>query len=103
MARLEQASQARDAVLQTLLDQLDLEVPDNLLDSELKARREQITSQLAQAGLTLDQYLVDTGEDQTEDEFWVEIEDRATQAIKAQMVLDKVAEERGRSASTRTT
>ncbi len=78
VARLEQASQARDAVLQTLLDQLDLDVPDNLLDSELKARREQITSQLAQAGLTLDQYLVDTGEDQTEDEFWVEIEDRAT-------------------------
>jgi trigger factor len=94
VARLEQASQARDAVLQTLLDQLDIEVPDNLLDSELKARREQITSQLAQAGLTLDQYLVDSGENQTEDEFWVEIEERATSAIKAQMVLDKVAEDR---------
>ena len=94
VARLEQASQARDAVLQTLLDQLDIEVPDNLLESELKARREQITSQLAQAGLTLDQYLVDSGENQTEDEFWVEIEERATSAIKAQMVLDKVAEDR---------
>ena len=94
MARLEQASQARDAVLQALLDQLDIEVPDNLLDNELKGRREQITSQLAQAGLTLEQYLADTGENQTEDEFWVEIEERATQAIKAQMVLDKVADER---------
>ena len=78
VARLEQASQARDAVLQTLLDQLDLEVPDNLLDRELEARREQITGQLAQAGLTLEQYLVDSGENQTEDEFWVEIEERAT-------------------------
>jgi trigger factor len=94
VARLEQASQARDAVLETLLGQLDVEVPDNLLDSELKARREQITSQLAQAGLTLDQYLADAGENQTEDEFWAEIEERATQAIKAQMVLDKVAEDR---------
>jgi trigger factor len=65
-----------------------------LLDNELKARREQITSQLAQAGLTLEQYLADSGENQTEDEFWVEIEERATQAIKAQMVLDKIADER---------
>jgi trigger factor len=94
VARLEQASQARDAVLQALLDQLDIQVPDNLLDSELKARREQLTSQLAQAGLTLEQYLADSGENQTEDEFWAEIEERATQAIKAQMVLDKVADER---------
>ena len=94
VARLEQASQARDAVLETLLTQLDVEVPDNLLDSEIKARREQITSQLAQAGLTLEQYLADAGDNQTEDEFWTEIEERATQAIKAQMVLDKVAEER---------
>ena len=94
VARLEQASQARDAVLEALLDQLDIDVPDNLLDNELKARREQITSQLAQAGLSLEQYLADAGENQTEDEFWAEIEGRATQAIKAQMVLDKVAEER---------
>ena len=94
VARLEQASQARDAVLEALLDQLDIDVPDNLLDNELKARREQITSQLAQAGLSLEQYLADAGENQTEDEFWAEIEERATQAIKAQMVLDKVAEER---------
>jgi trigger factor len=94
VARLEQATQARDAVLRTLLDQIDLEVPDNLLDRELEGRREQITSQLAQAGLTLEQYLVDSGENQTEDEFWAEIEERATEAIKAQIVLDKVAEER---------
>ena len=94
VARLEQASQARDAVLENLLDQLDVDAPDNLLDSELQARREQITTQLGQAGLTLEQYLVDTGGEQTEDEFWADLEQRSGQAIKAQMVLDKVAEER---------
>jgi trigger factor len=94
VARLEQASQARDAVLESLLDQLDVEAPANLLESELQARREQITTQLAQAGLTLEQYLADTGGEQTEDEFWADLEKRAGQAIKAQMVLDKVAEER---------
>ena len=94
VARLEQASQARDAVLEALLDQLDIDAPDNLLDSEMDARREQITRQLSQAGLTLEDYLADSGDGQTADEFWADVELRATQAIKAQMVLDKVAEER---------
>ena len=94
VARLEQASQARDAVLEALLDQLDIDAPDNLLDSEMDARREQITRQLSQAGLTLEDYLADSGDGQTADEFWADVEQRATQAIKAQMVLDKVAEER---------
>ena len=92
-ARLEQATQARDAVLESLVDAIDVAVPENLLDGELEGRRQQITSQLAQAGLTLEQYLADSEDtEQTEDEFWADVERRATQSLKAQMVLDKVAE-----------
>jgi trigger factor len=91
-ARLEQATQARDAVLEALVDQIDVAVPENLLATELDGRRQQITGQLAQAGLTLEQYLADSEEDQTEDEFWADVERRATQSLKAQMVLDKIAE-----------
>ena len=93
MARLEQATQARDAVLETLVGQVEIDVPEHLLDSEIDARRKQITEQLAQAGLTVEQYLADIGEDQTEDEFWADLEDRSAQALKAQIILDKVAEE----------
>ena len=93
MARLEQASQARDAVLETLIGQLDIDVPEHLLNSEIDGRRKQITEQLAQAGLTLEQYLADIDEDQTEDEFWTDLENRGEQALKAQIVLDKVADE----------
>ena len=93
MARLEQASQARDAVLETLIGQLDIDVPEHLLNSEIDGRRKQITEQLAQAGLTLEQYLADIDEDQTEDEFWSDLENRGEQALKAQIVLDKVADE----------
>ena len=53
LARLEQASQARDAVLESLIGQLDIEVPENLLRTEIEGRREQISTQLAQANLTL--------------------------------------------------
>ena len=92
-ARLEQATQARDLVLESLVDSIDLAVPENLLAGELDGRRQQITSQLAQAGLTLEQYLADSEDaSQTEDEFWADVERRSTQSLKAQMVLDKVAE-----------
>jgi trigger factor len=93
MARLEQAGRARDAVLEELITQLDIEVPENLLASELDARRQQITAQLGQAQLSLEQYLAEAEEDQTEDEFWADVETRSTQALKAQMILDKVADE----------
>jgi trigger factor len=92
-ARLEQAGRARDAVLEELINQLDIEVPENLLASELDARRQQITAQLGQAQLSLEQYLAEAEENQTEDEFWADVETRSTQALKAQMILDKVADE----------
>ena len=94
MARLEQASQARDAVLASLISQIDIEVPAGLLETEQNARREQIQSQLAQAGLTLSAYLAESDEEQTEDEFWAGIDERAEQALTAQIVLDKIADER---------
>jgi trigger factor len=93
VARLEQAGRARDAVLEELINQLDIEVPENLLASELDARRQQITAQLGQAQLSLEQYLAEAEENQTEDEFWADVETRSTQALKAQMILDKVADE----------
>jgi trigger factor len=94
MARLEQAGKARDAVLESLIAQLDLEVPENLLSTELEARKEQIKNQLAQAQLTLAQYLTESEEGQDEDEFWSDVEKRSSDALKAQIILDKVAEDR---------
>jgi trigger factor len=93
MARLDQAGRARDAVLEELIGQLDLAVPENLLATETDARKQQIASQLAQAQLSLEQYLSEAEEGQTEDEFWADVETRSTQALKAQMILDKVADE----------
>jgi trigger factor len=80
--------------LETLVGQVEIDVPEHLLNSEIDTRRKQITEQLAQAGLTVEQYLADVGQDQTEDEFWADLEDRADQALKAQIILDKVGEER---------
>jgi trigger factor len=94
MARLDQAAKARDAVLEDVISRVDVEVPENLLSTELDARKEQIQSQLAQAQLSLEDYLAEAEEEQDEEQFWADVEKRSTDALKAQIVLDKVAEER---------
>ena len=87
--RLEQAAAARDAVLEKLLDMVDVPLPDGVVQSELAARREQIEQQLGFAGMTMEQYL--DSEEQTVDEFEADLEKRVRDAVAAQFVLDQVA------------
>jgi trigger factor len=88
--RLEQASDARDAVLEKLLDQVDVPLPEKVISDEVAQRREQIREQLAYAGMSEQQYLESEG--QTEDEFAGEVEKRARDALAAQFVLDEIAQ-----------
>jgi len=86
--RLEQAATARDAVLEKLLDLVDVPLPDAIVAAELTARREQIEEQLKFAGMTMEQYL--DSEEQTVDEFEADLEKRVRDAVAAQFVLDQV-------------
>jgi trigger factor len=87
--RLEQAAAARDAVLEKVLDLVEIPLPDGVVDSELTARRENVQQQLVYAGMTLEQYL--ETESQTLEEFETDLEQRTRDAIAAQFVLDEVA------------
>ena len=87
--RLEQAAAARDAVLEKLLDLVDVPLPDAVVASELAARKEQIQQQLAYAGMSMEDYL--DSEEQTVDEFEADLEKRVRDAVAAQFVLDQVA------------
>ncbi|MEZ5093811.1 trigger factor [Nocardioides sp.] len=87
--RLEQAAAARDAVLEVLLDKIDVPLPDTLVADELNARRESIEQQLAYAGMTMDTYLDNEG--QTVEEFEADLERRVRDAVAAQFVLDEIA------------
>ena len=86
---LEQAAAARDAVLETLLEQIEIPLPDALVADELNARRQNIEQQLAYAGIPMEQYLED--EKQTLEEFEADLERRVREAICAQWVLDEIA------------
>ncbi len=87
--RLEQAAAARDAVLEKVLDLVEIPLPDAVVDAELQARRENIEQQLTMAGMTMEQYL--ESEEQTVDEFEADLEKRVRDAVAAQFVLDEVA------------
>jgi trigger factor len=87
--RLEQAAAARDAVLEKILDLVEIPLPDAVVDEELKARRENVQQQLMYAGMTLEAYL--ESEEQTLEEFESDLEERTRDAIAAQFVLDEVA------------
>jgi trigger factor len=94
MVAAEQVSNGRDKVLEALVDATEFEVPERVVEAEVTARKEQITDQLQRAGLTLERYLEQSEEEaDTPEEFWAGIEDSTLRSLKAQLILDKVAED----------
>jgi trigger factor len=87
--RLEQAAEARDALVEKVLELVDVPIPDALVTAEVQARRQNVEQQLAMQGLDLQGYL--DAEEQTIDEFEGEIEKSARDSVAAQFVLDQLA------------
>jgi trigger factor len=88
--KLEQGAQARDRVLTSLLERVDIPLPDGALASEVEWRQHSLAHQLESAGMTKDTYLELEG--RTAEDFDAEIDTSARQAVKAQFVLDAIAE-----------
>ncbi len=93
MARVDQANSARDKVLEEVIARVDFEIPERVLKTETDARREQITRQLAQAQTSLEDYLAEVEDGKSVEDFWADVDKRSADALKAQIVLDKIAEE----------
>jgi trigger factor len=87
--RLEQAAAARDAVLEQLLEKVEVPLPEVVVTDELNARRQNIEQQLASAGITMDKFLEDEG--QTLEEWEADLERRVRDAVAAQFILDEIA------------
>ena len=94
MLAAEQVASGRDKVLEALVEATEFEVPERVIAAEVAARKEQITEQLQRAGLTLDRYLEQADETaDTPEEFWAEVETSTLRGLKAQLILDKVADD----------
>ena len=71
----------------------EIDLPENVIGTEIDARKTQIQSQLDSASIDLDEYLAETGEAEDAESFWAGVEKRSADALKAQLVLDKTAEQ----------
>ncbi len=90
MARLDQAVQAREATLDALLERTEIPLPESMVESEVSWRQQRMLAQLAQAGLDPAAYYEQSG--QTEEDLLAGMRASSQQAVKAQLLLDHIAE-----------
>jgi len=84
-----QAGQARERLLAELIDQLDIPLPERIVEAEVDQRRHSLQDQLDRAGLTMQAYL-DASETTTA-KIDADFEADARRSVKAGFILDKLA------------
>ena len=84
-----QAGQARQRLLDALVSDLDIPLPEKIIEAEVEQRRHSLADQLSRAGLTMQAYLESAGttEAKLEQDFLADAE----RSVKAGFILDKVA------------
>ena len=90
MKSVQQGVQARDRVLEVLLAEVDIPLPEGVIKAEVDARNHNLAHQLEAAGMSKEDFLAAEG--QSAEEFDADIEKRTREAMTAQFVLDKVVE-----------
>ena len=89
MRKAGQAGQARERALDVLLEQLDIPLPERVIDMEIDQRRQNLAAQLDQAGLTMQAYLESSN--QTSAALDADFDADARKSVKAGFILDKLA------------
>ena len=89
MRQAGQAGQARERLLGTLIDELDIPLPERMVEAEVEQRRHNLQDQLDRAGLTMTAYL--EASDTTQAKIETDFADDARRSVKAGFILDKVA------------
>ena len=85
----QQVMQARDRALEAVLEQIDIPLPEGVVQEEATRNRDSLLQQLERAGATLEGYLEMSN--QTQEQFDADLEQRARNAVKVSLVLDQVA------------
>jgi trigger factor len=89
MRQAGQAGQARERALAAVLDEVDIPLPERIVQAEVDQRRESLQGQLDRANLTMKAYLEQS--DQTRAQLDASFEEDARRSVKAQFILDKLA------------
>ena len=89
MRKSGQAGQARERALEAVLEQVEMPLPDRIVELEIDQRRQNLQAQLDRAGLTLKDYLESSG--QTQAKLDADFDSDARRSVKAGFILDKLA------------
>jgi trigger factor len=87
---LGQGSEARDKVLELLVAQTDVPLPESSVQAEIDWREHDVVHQLGHDDAAFERYLESEGK--TKDEFTAELRQIAEQSVKTQFILDSIAD-----------
>jgi trigger factor len=85
----EQGAQARDKVLEHLIDTVEFPLPESAVQAEIDAREHDIVHSLGHDDSLFDEFL--TAQGKTREDFQGELRESAEKAVRAQFVLDAIA------------
>src|ERR687898_2128043 len=90
---LGQGAQARDKIVEHLIEVVDVPMPETLVEREIEWRNRAFEQELQQAGMDWDSYLKIAGTEDRED---YDAEQRANveKAVRTQFILDEIADAR---------
>jgi trigger factor len=86
---LEQGAQARDKVLEHLIDTVEFPLPESAVQAEVDAREHDIVHSLGHDDSLFDEFLTSQGK--SREDFQNELRESAEKAVRAQFVLDAIA------------
>ena len=85
-----QGAQARDRVLERLLEAVDVPLPESAVTAEVDQRQHDVVHSLGHDDELFDRLLSNQG--RTREEFTTQLRESAQQTVKAELVLDAIAE-----------
>lgn len=85
----EQGAQARDRLVEQLIEQVQFPVPESALEAEVEVREHDVVHSLGHDDALFERWLGTQGK--TKDEFTAELREDAEKSVRAQFILDEVA------------
>lgn len=92
-AQEESDQKLKNALLDAILEDLKLDVPEKMIETEMNRHINHLESQVKQAGSTLDRYLALTGK--TLEQIREEYKEQAEKNVKSDLVLLEIGEKEG--------
>jgi len=90
---LQQGAQARDKLVEHLLEVIEVPVPDNMVEQELAWRGQAMERELQQAGMSWEDYFT-AAEVEGREAYDAELRENVVKAVKTQFILDSIADAR---------